>query len=105
MPHNRGVRIRAVSVFEGVIYNSHVMDWSHPERPTLEVDAVLRPGDADATSGPLLLPVAEFIVMVGGVDVARPILLDLAARGRVTTHQGVDHLVFPTWTTVDESGT
>ena len=100
MPQNAGVRIRAVSVFEGVIYNSHVTDASNPERPTLEVDALLREGDADATSGPLLLPVAEFIVMAGGLEVARPILTDLAERGRIDQHLGVDHIVFPTWTRI-----
>ena len=44
----------------------------------LEVDALLRPGDADA--GPLLLSVAEYAVMVGDADRARRCLAELAAK-------------------------
>jgi hypothetical protein len=93
------MRIRALSVFEGIVYHSAVIDPANPSRPTLEVDAVLREGDADATSGPLLLPVAEFIVMVGGVDRARPALLELRERGRIVPYLDVDHISFPTWST------
>ena len=67
------MRILAQAVFEGVVYNSIALDLAHPCRPTLEVDALLRPGDADAESGPLLLPVAEYIRMLG-IEVARPCL-------------------------------
>lgn len=42
------MRIRALSVFEGVVYHCWCTDPSQPCRPTLEVEAVLRPGDADA---------------------------------------------------------
>ncbi|MCU0267176.1 MAG: hypothetical protein MUF83_00880 [Acidimicrobiales bacterium] len=94
------VRIRAISVFEGVVYHCHVVDPTNPHRPTLEVDAILREGDADATAGPLLLGVAEFIVMVGGLDRARPVLRELRDRGRIVQHLGVDHIAFPTWTPV-----
>lgn len=94
------MRIRAISVFEGVVYHCHIVDPTNPQRPTLEVDAILREGDADATAGPLLLPVAEFIVMVGGLPRARPILEDLRRRGRIVQHLGVDHIAFPTWTPV-----
>jgi hypothetical protein len=91
------VRILAQSVFEGVIYQCTPLDLGHPCRPTLEVDALLRPGDADAESGPLLLPVADYIRMLG-IDVARPCLRELAAKGRITQRLDVDHISFPTWT-------
>jgi hypothetical protein len=90
------VKILVQSVFEGVVYHCSPIDLGHPGRPTLEVDALLRPGDAD--SGPLLLPVADYIRMVG-IDVARPHLEDLAARGRIVRRLDVEHISFPTWTT------
>jgi len=90
------VKILAQAVFEGIVYNSIALDVAHPCRPTLEVDALLRPGDADAESGPLLLPVADYIRMLG-IDVARPCLEELAAKGRVVQRLDVDHLTFPTW--------
>ena len=64
---------------------------------TLEVDAVLRKGDADAESGPLLLPVADYIRMLG-IDIARPCLEELMAKGRIVQRLDVDHIAFPTWT-------
>lgn len=96
------MRIRALSVFEGVVYHCTVLDPSQPCRPTLEVEAVLRRGDADA--GPLLLPIADYALMAGGAEVVRPCLDRLARRGRVVDHLGVAHLAFPTWTPVDISG-
>lgn len=93
------MKIRAYSVFEGVVYHCAVVDRSHPCRPTLEVEAVLREGDAD--QGPILLPLAEYVLMAGGRDVARPCIEQLAARGRIVEHLGVQHLAFPTWTPVD----
>lgn len=95
------MRIRALSVFEGVVYHCHVVDRSHPCRPMLEVEAVLRAGDAD---GPLLLTVSEFVLMAGGPEVARPCVRQLEAKGRITTHLGVAHVSFPTWTPIDISG-
>jgi hypothetical protein len=89
------VRLRAIAVFEGVIYNCYVVDAAHPERPVLEVDALLRPGDAD--EGPLLLPVPTYMALVGGPKVAEPHLRALAAKGRIVERQGVAHLAFPTW--------
>lgn len=96
------MRIRALSVFEGVVYHCWCMDASQPGRPTLEVDALLRPGDADAESGPLLLSIADYITMAGGLEVAGPILEDLAEKGRIVEHLDVPHISFPTWTTVAE---
>ena len=95
------MRIRALSVFEGIVYHSVCIDASSPERPTLEVDALLRPGDADA--GPLLLSVAEYAVMVGDAALARRCLAGMAGKGRLVDHLGVDHIAFPTWTPVSST--
>jgi hypothetical protein len=95
------VRIRAYSVFEGVVYHCAVLDRAHPCRPTLEVEAVIRPGDAD--TGPLLLTLSDYAHMAGGADLVRPCIEALAARGRIVTHLGVEHLAFPTWTPIDLS--
>jgi hypothetical protein len=98
------VRIRALSVFEGIVYQCVCIDASTPCRPTLEVDALLRPGDADAEAGPLLLSAAEYAVMVGDPDRARRCLNDLRAKGRLVDHLGVTHIAFPTWTPVSPAG-
>jgi hypothetical protein len=92
------MRIRALSVFEGVVYHCWCIDPANPCRPTLEVEALLREGDADATSGPLLLTVADYVAMVGDVDQARRCLSDLGAKGRIVERLGADHISFPTWT-------
>lgn len=94
------MRIRALSVFEGVVYHCAVVDPSSPCRPTLEVEAVLRDGDA---AGPLLLTLADYALMAGGPEVIRPCLPLLAEKGRIVTHLDVAHLTFPTWTPVDIS--
>jgi hypothetical protein len=94
------MRIRALSVFEGVVYHCWCVDPSQPCRPTLEVDALLRPGDADETSGPLLLSTADYIAMAGGLEVASPCLEELEAKGRIVEHLDVPHIAFPTWMTV-----
>lgn len=94
------MRIRALSVFEHVVYHCWVVDASDPGRPRLEVDALLREGDAD--DGPLLLSVADYITMVGGLDAARPCLDRFRAEGRIVDHLGVAHLSFPLWTPVAE---
>jgi hypothetical protein len=91
------VRIAALSVFEGVVYHCHPIDLRNPCRPTLEVDARTMPGDLD--SGPLLITVADYARMVG--DDAGPCLRQLRDAGRITKWMGVDHVAFPTWTTVD----
>lgn len=95
------MRIRAMAVFEGVVYHAVVVDSARPCNPTLEVDAVLRPGDADL--GPLLLPVPEYVTMAGGPDVAGPCLSELRDRGRIVDHLGVAHLAFPFWEPLDIS--
>jgi hypothetical protein len=94
------MRILAQSVFEGIVYQCTALDVAHPCRPTLEVDALLRPGDADAEAGPLLLPVADYVRMLGVVR-ARSCLEELAAKGRIVQHLDVDHIAFPTWVPVD----
>jgi hypothetical protein len=99
------VRIRALSVFEGIVYHCWCTDDSNPCRPTLEVDALLRPGDADAESGPLLLSVPDYIAMLGSLERAAPCLEELEAKGRIVDHLGVEHLVFPTWTRVEPAPT
>ena len=97
------MRIRALSIFEGVVYHCWCTDDSAPCRPTLEVEAVLRPGDADAESGPLLLTVADYVTMLGDPGRARPCLDRLRARGRIVQHLDVPHIVFPTWTAVADT--
>jgi hypothetical protein len=42
--------------------------------------------------------------MVGDREVARRCLADLAGRGRLVDHLGVDHIAFPTWTPVGPGG-
>ncbi|MBK9180311.1 MAG: hypothetical protein IPM45_12270 [Acidimicrobiales bacterium] len=92
------MRIRALSVFEGVVYHCYCADPSNPCRPTLEVEAVVRAGDVD--QGPLLVSAADYLQMVG-FEVGRRCLAELRAKGRIVRHLGVDHLEFRTWTPVE----
>jgi hypothetical protein len=92
------VIIRAFSVFEGIIYHCALVDGANPCRPMLEVDAVLRDGDAD--SGPLLLPLADYATLAGGTEVVRPCIDRFRAAGRIVDHLGVAHLAFPFWTPI-----
>lgn len=87
-----------MSVFEGVVYHSACLDPSNPAKPTLEVDAVIRDGDVD--DGPILLPWADFVFMVG-TRVANRCYKDFAEAGRIVDHLGVSHLAFPMWTAGD----
>jgi hypothetical protein len=92
------MRIRALSVFEGVVYHCTCVDARMPCTPTLEVDALLRPGDADV--GPLLITVADYLTLSGDPEATRRCLDEFDARGRIVDHLGVPHLAFPTWTPV-----
>lgn len=87
------MRILAASVFEGVVYHCYCLDDSDPAHPRLEVDAVLREGDAD---GPLLVAVADYKRMVG-VETAEACLPRLREQGRTEARDGVEYLVFPLW--------
>lgn len=89
--------IRAFSVFERVVYHCALVDGQNPCRPTLEVEAVVRPGDAD---GPLLLPVPEYIVLAGGPDRVASCLRRFQREGRIADHLGVPHLTFRFWTPI-----
>lgn len=80
------------------MYHAGLVDPAQPCRPTLEVEAVVRPGDADA--GPLLLPLADWAALAGGAERVRPCLARLRAEGRLVDHLGVTHLAFPFWTPV-----
>jgi hypothetical protein len=92
------MRIRALSVFEGVVYHCYLVDGTNPCRPVLEVDALTREGDLD--QGPLLVTVADYLRMAGFEAGAR-CLVELQENGRVVEQQGVEHLAFPTWSTVE----
>jgi len=91
------VRILASSVFERVVYHCSCLDPTDPERPMLEVDAVLRDGDSD---GSLLLGVADYKRMLG-FETARASLTALRDAGRTTVRDGVEYLVFPLWRAID----
>lgn len=87
------MRIRALSVFERVVYHCVCIDERDPNRPVLEVDAMLRPGDAD---GPLLVTVADYKRMAG-VEAAAANLQALRDAGRTELHDGVEYLAFSLW--------
>lgn len=87
-----------MSVFEGIVYHSVCLDDANPTRPTLEVEAVVRDGDVD--QGPVLLPWADFVFMVGE-DVARACFTTFRDEDRIVEHLGVKHLAFPLWTAGD----
>ncbi len=87
------MRIRALSVFERIVYHCVCVDAGDPAHPVLEVDALLHEGDAD---GPLLVTVADFKRMVGFNAVAT-CLPRLRDAGRTEVHDGVEYLNFPLW--------
>jgi hypothetical protein len=87
------MRIRALSVFERIVYHCVCLDERDPARPVLEVDAILRTGDAD---GPLLVTIADYKQMLG-FDAAVAALPTLRAAGRTEGHDGVEYLVFRVW--------
>lgn len=94
------MRIQAIAVFERVVYQCHALSLERPERPVLEVDAILRDGDAE---GELLLPVPTFMALLGGPRAAADALQHLAVAGRLIDHQDVTHIRFPLWERVDRS--
>jgi hypothetical protein len=91
------VRILVTAVFEQIVYHCVCIDDRDPAHPRLEVDAVLRDGDAE---GPLLLPVAEYKRMVG-FDMAEARLPAFRAAGRTEFRDRVEYLVFPVWERVE----
>jgi hypothetical protein len=93
------VRILALSVFEQVVYHCACLDRSEPQRPRLEVDAVLREGDTD---GPLLVQVADYKRMLG-FEIAETCLPGLRSANRTLTRDGVEYLTFPVWNRVDDT--
>jgi hypothetical protein len=94
------MKIRALSVFEGIVYHCIVIDPTNPCRPTLEVDARTQEGDLDA--GPLLVTVADWARMVGDEATVKVCLPELKKRRRLETRRGVLHVRFPTWTDLGE---
>jgi hypothetical protein len=90
------MKIRALSVFEGIVYHCVAVDVSNPCRPTLEVDARTQEGDLDA--GPLLVTVADWAGMVADEATVKACLRELSRRGRLESRLGVLHVTFPTWT-------
>ena len=90
------MRIVALSVFERIVYHCHCSDPTDPGRPTLEVDAILRDGDAD---GPLLVSVADYKRMIG-FPAALAHLPSFRDAGRTTVIDGVEYLTFPLWRSV-----
>jgi hypothetical protein len=87
------VRMVATAVFERIVYHAVCTETADPGHPVLEVDAILREGDAD---GPLLVPVATFKAMVG-FDVAAACVPGFREAGRTELHDGVEYLTFPLW--------
>jgi hypothetical protein len=87
------MRIRALSVFERIVYHCACVDGRDPAHPVLEVDAIIHEGDAD---GPLLVSIADYKQMLG-FDVAAAALPVLRDAGRTEVHDGVEYLSFRVW--------
>jgi len=92
------VRLRALSVFERVVYHCACVDPTDPAHPVLEVDAVMRDGDAD---GPLLVAVADFKRMIG-FDATNAVLGELRNAGRTEVRDGVEYVTFRMWEPVPD---
>ncbi|MDQ3108238.1 MAG: hypothetical protein M3Q68_10590 [Actinomycetota bacterium] len=92
------MKIRAQSVFEGIVYHCVVVDTTNPCRPTLEVKARTQAGDLDV--GPLLVTVGDWARMVGDQATVKACLPELKRRRRLEERMGVLHVRFPTWTDV-----
>jgi hypothetical protein len=80
------------------VYHCACIDPHDPARPVLEVDAIVRDGDAD---GPLLVAVADFKRMIG-VDETNMALGALRRAGRTEARDGVEYVTFPMWEPVAE---
>jgi hypothetical protein len=87
------VRLRALSVFERIVYHCACIDARDPAHPILEVDAVLRDGDAD---GPLLVAVADF-KRIMGFEAAKACVAELRRAGRTESRDGVEYVTFALW--------
>jgi len=87
------VRLRALSVFERIVYHCACIDPRDPAHPVLEVDALLREGDAD---GPLLVAVADFKRILG-FEPAKACMGELRRAGRTEMHDGVEYVAFAMW--------
>lgn len=87
------MRLRALSVFERIVYHCACVDPRDPAHPVLEVDAVLREGDAD---GPLLVAVADFKRIIG-FEAANACVGELRRAGRTESHDGVEYVTFALW--------
>ena len=87
------MRLRALSVFERIVYHCACVDPRDPAHPTLEVDALLRDGDAD---GPLLVAVADF-KRVLGFEATKACLGEFRRTGRTEIHDGVEYVTFTIW--------
>lgn len=87
------MRILATSLFERIVYHCFLLDASDPTRPVLEVDAVVREGDAD---GPLLVAIADVKRMIG-VRETNAVVPRWRAYGRTEVRDGVEYLTFPMW--------
>jgi hypothetical protein len=94
--HHR-MRLRALSVFERIVYQCACVDPRDPAHPVLEVDAILREGDAD---GPLLVAVADFKRMLG-FDAATACVASLRRAGRTEVRDGVEYVAFTMWQLVE----
>jgi hypothetical protein len=91
------MRILVTAVFEQLVYHCACIDDRDPAHPRLEVDAILRDGDAD---GPLLLPVADYKRMAG-FETADAKLPAFRSAGRTEKRDGVEYLVFPVWERIE----
>ena len=91
------MRILVTAVFEQLVYHCTCIDERDPAHPRLEVDAILRDGDAD---GPLLLPVADFKRIIG-FEATNACIGEFRRAGRTETRDGVEYLVFPVWERIE----
>jgi hypothetical protein len=82
-----------LSVFERIVYHCACVDPRDPAHPVLEVDALLREGDAD---GPLLVAVADFKRIIG-FEATNACIGEFRRAGRTATCDGVEYVTFAVW--------